>query len=237
MAELPLPTEPAVLKEPLAGVSPRATSIRWLMMALVTATAILTYLDRLNLGIAGKFIQDEYSIPLKTMGWILSAFLLGYSLSQVPGGYLSDRFGPRRVLIAAIAWWSVLTATTALAPRLFSTGWFGVAWSFAIVRFLIGIGEAPSSPAYTKVVANEIERLPFAWRGRLVCPVSNPTSQAGRLRQASRLLRHQSDLASPLASHLGLRNAPLRHQPPRSHAADGSQRYPHDASLSQGHSA
>ena len=154
MAELPLPTEPAVLKEPLAGVSPRATSIRWLMMALVTATAILTYLDRLNLGIAGKFIQDEYSIPLKTMGWILSAFLLGYSLSQVPGGYLSDRFGPRRVLIAAIAWWSVLTATTALAPRLFSTGWFGVAWSFAIVRFLIGIGEAPSSPAYTKVVAN-----------------------------------------------------------------------------------
>ena len=124
------------------------------MMGLVTATAMLTYLDRLNLGIAGKFIQDEFSIPLKTMGWMLGAFLLGYSLSQVPGGYLSDRFGPRRVLIAAIAWWSVLTATTALAPRLFLTGWVGVAWSFAIVRFLIGIGEAPSSPAYTKVVAN-----------------------------------------------------------------------------------
>jgi MFS transporter, ACS family, glucarate transporter len=47
-----------------------------------------------------------------------------------------------------------LTATTALAPRLFLTGWLGVAWSFAVVRFLIGIGEAPSSPAYTKVVAN-----------------------------------------------------------------------------------
>jgi len=124
------------------------------MMGLVTATAILTYLDRLNLGIAGKFIQDEFSIPLKTMGWILGAFLLGYSLSQVPGGYLSDRYGPRRVLIAAIAWWSILTATTALAPQLFLRGWFGVAWSFAVVRFLIGIGEAPSAPAYTKVVAN-----------------------------------------------------------------------------------
>jgi ACS family glucarate transporter-like MFS transporter len=124
------------------------------MMALVTSTAVLTYLDRLNLGIAGKFIQDEFSIPMKTMGWILGAFLLGYSLSQVPGGYLSDRYGPRRVLIAAISWWSLLTATTALAPRLFLTGWFGVAWSFALVRFLIGIGEAPSAPAYTKVVAN-----------------------------------------------------------------------------------
>jgi MFS transporter, ACS family, glucarate transporter len=124
------------------------------MMGLVTATAILTYLDRLNLGIAGKFIQDEFSIPLRTMGWILGAFLLGYSLSQVPGGYLSDRYGPRKVLIAAITWWSILTAATAVAPRLFLTGWFGVAWSFAIIRFLIGIGEAPSSPAYTKVVAN-----------------------------------------------------------------------------------
>ena len=154
MGGLPLSTRPATLPEPTQSVPSRATSVRWQMMALVTATAILTYLDRLNLGIAGKFVQDEFSIPLKTMGWILSAFLLGYSLSQVPGGYLSDRYGPRRVLVAAIAWWSILTATTALAPRLFLTRWFGVAWSVAIVRFLIGIGEAPSAPAYTKVVAN-----------------------------------------------------------------------------------
>jgi MFS transporter, ACS family, glucarate transporter len=124
------------------------------MMGLVTVTAILTYLDRLNLGIAGKFIQDEFSIPLKTMGWVLGAFLLGYSLSQMPGGYLSDRHGPRRVLIVAISCWSILTAATALAPRLALTRWFGLAWSFAIVRFLVGIGEAPSAPAYTKVVAN-----------------------------------------------------------------------------------
>src|SRR5712675_3255722 len=154
MSELPTSTRPPSLTVSVSKVSGRATSVRWQMMALVTSTAVLTYLDRLNLGIAGKFIQDEFSIPMKTMGWILGAFLLGYSLSQVPGGYLSDRYGPRRVLIAAISWWSVLTATTAIAPRLFLTRWFGVAWSFAVVRFLIGIGEAPSAPAYTKVVAN-----------------------------------------------------------------------------------
>ena len=123
-------------------------------MGMVTATAILTYLDRLNLGIAGKFIQDEFAIPLKTMGWILSSFLLGYSLSQIPGGYLADRYGPRKVLIVAISWWSLLTAATAIAPRLPFVHRFGMAWSFAIVRFLIGIGEAPSSPSYTKIVAN-----------------------------------------------------------------------------------
>jgi len=127
-------------------------------MALVTVTTVLTYLDRLNLSIAGHFIQDEFSLSLKTMGWILSSFLLGYSLSQIPGGYLADRFGPRKVLITAISWWSVLTAATAIAPRLPVARWLGVAYSIALIRFLIGIGEAPSSPSYTKVVAN--------WMGR-----------------------------------------------------------------------
>lgn len=140
------------------SIASRPTSVRWQMMALVTVTTVLTYLDRLNLGIAGHFIQDEFSFSLKTMGWILSSFLLGYSLSQIPGGYLADRFGPRKVLIAAISWWSVLTVATAIAPRLAVTGWLSVAYSIAVIRFLIGIGEAPSSPSYTKVVANWIGR-------------------------------------------------------------------------------
>lgn len=123
-------------------------------MALVTITTILTYLDRLNISIAGHFIENEFSLSLKTMGWILSSFLFGYSLTQIPGGYLADRFGPRKVLLVAISWWSVLTAATAIAPRLPVAGWFGVAWSIAAIRFFIGIGEAPSSPSYTKVVAN-----------------------------------------------------------------------------------
>jgi ACS family glucarate transporter-like MFS transporter len=124
------------------------------MMALVTVTSLLTYLDRLNFSIAGHFIETEFSLSLKTMGWVLSSFLFGYSLTQIPGGYLADRFGPRKVLIVAISWWSVLTAATAIAPRLPITGWLGVAYSFAFIRFLIGIGEAPSSPSYTRVVAN-----------------------------------------------------------------------------------
>src|SRR5437588_12270591 len=98
----PLSTKPATLPESVRSVPSRATSVRWQMMALVTATAILTYLDRLNLGIAGKFIQDEFYIPLMTMGWILSAFRLGYCLSQVQCGYLSERYGRGKVLITPI---------------------------------------------------------------------------------------------------------------------------------------
>jgi ACS family glucarate transporter-like MFS transporter len=152
--QIPTLEKPAATAEPGQGHTLRATSVRWEMMALVTVTTVLTYLDRLNIGIAGHFIQDEFALSLKTMGWILSSFLLGYSLSQIPGGYLADRFGPRKVLIAAISWWSVLTAATAIAPRLPIARWFGVAYSIALIRFFIGIGEAPSSPSYTKVVAN-----------------------------------------------------------------------------------
>jgi ACS family glucarate transporter-like MFS transporter len=148
------PGPTAATGEPESSLRLRPTAVRWQMMALVTVTTILTYLDRLNLSIAGHYIQNEFSLSLKTMGWILSSFLFGYSLSQIPGGYLADRFGPRKVLIAAISWWSVLTAATAIAPRLPVAHWFGVAYSIAMIRFLIGIGEAPSSPSYTKVVAN-----------------------------------------------------------------------------------
>jgi len=52
-----------------------------------------------------------------------------YALFQVPGGWLSDRFGARRVLGTVVAYWSIMTAATGLA---FSAG------SFVAVRFLFG---------------------------------------------------------------------------------------------------
>ncbi len=129
------------------------TRVRWKVIALLTSITSLTYLDRLNLGIAGKFIQDEFSISTPTMGWILSAFVLGYALCQVPGGWLGDKYGPRGVLTLAIVWWSILTAATAIAPRLPLARWFGLAWSFALVRFLIGMGEATALPNANKIIS------------------------------------------------------------------------------------
>jgi ACS family glucarate transporter-like MFS transporter len=125
-------------------------------MALLTALSMLTYLDRLNLSIAGRNIQSEYAFNNQTMGWVFSAFLLGYALFQIPGGWAGDRYGPRGILTLTIFCWSVLTAATALAPRLPLSTWFGVAWSFAMVRFLIGVGEAASLPNANKIVSNWI---------------------------------------------------------------------------------
>jgi MFS transporter, ACS family, glucarate transporter len=146
----------APMSEPIqtakAGV--RASGIRWTIMVWLMLVLMLTYLDRLNLSIAGKFIQDEFSISTQMMGWVFSAFLLGYALFQIPGGWAGDRFGARNLLTMAIVWWSAFTALTALAPNLILARWLGVAGSLMTVRFLVGVGEASSSPNANKIVGN-----------------------------------------------------------------------------------
>jgi ACS family glucarate transporter-like MFS transporter len=131
----------------------RATHVRWAIIGMLAVISGTTYMDRLNLGIAAKYIQDEFAFSNQTMGWILSAFVLGYALFQVPGGWAGDKVGPRRMLTFAIIWWSVFTALTALAPQLPLAGWFSVGWSFAIVRFLIGMGESATYPNSAKIVS------------------------------------------------------------------------------------
>jgi MFS transporter, ACS family, glucarate transporter len=131
----------------------KATHVRWVVIGMLAIISGTTYMDRLNLGIAAKYIQDEFAFNNETMGWILSAFVLGYALFQVPGGWAGDKIGPRRMLTFAIVWWSVFTALTALAPELPLAAWFSVGWSFAIVRFLIGMGESAAYPNSAKIVS------------------------------------------------------------------------------------
>jgi MFS transporter, ACS family, glucarate transporter len=132
----------------------KPTRVRWNILVLLTLITAVTYLDRLNLGIAGKYIQDEYHFSNQAMGWILSAFVWGYALCQIPGGWAGDRFGPRGILTLAILWWSAFTALTAMAPRLPLARWFGLLAAFFIVRFLVGVGEASAFPNSNKIVAN-----------------------------------------------------------------------------------
>ena len=104
---------------------------------------LITYLDRVNISTVAPVISKEFGFDKVTMGIIFSAFVWAYALFQVPGGWLNDRFGPRRVLAIIVAYWSVMTAATAAA-----TG----AVSFVIVRFLFGIGEGGAFPGATRAM-------------------------------------------------------------------------------------
>jgi ACS family glucarate transporter-like MFS transporter len=128
------------------------TRIRWRIVSLAAFVTGLTYLDRLNLGIVAKNFQDEFHFTPQTMGWILGAFSLGYAWFHMPGGWLADRYGARRILAAAILWFSAFTVLTTIAPGLPLLNVLGAAWSFAIVRFLMGVGESAAFPVGNKLM-------------------------------------------------------------------------------------
>src|SRR5438105_12626407 len=129
------------------------TRVRWHVVTLLAIMAGLTYIDRLNLGIAGKYVQEEFKFDSQTLGWIFGAFRLGYAVFHLPGGWLADRFGARRVLTGAVLCFSIFTAVTAIAPSLPILGLLGAAWSFATVRFVMGLGEAAAIPVANKMMA------------------------------------------------------------------------------------
>jgi len=129
------------------------TRTRWLIVALTFCVGMVMFVDRVNIAIAAKHIMPEFGFSDVQMGWIFSAYVLGYALFQVPGGWLGDHWGSRRVLAVAIFAWSFFTALTAVAGELFFTSVLGVMGSFIVVRMLVGVGEAGGWPNYNRVVA------------------------------------------------------------------------------------
>ena len=71
---------------------------RWYILLLISVMYLITYLDRVNISTAAPQISKEFGFDKVTMGFIFSAFVWAYAIFQVPGGWLSDRFGARRVL-------------------------------------------------------------------------------------------------------------------------------------------
>lgn len=105
--------------------------------------ALLLYVDRVCISVAKDPIAGDLNLSDKAMGWVLSAFALGYALMQVPSGMMADRYGPRKVLAGIVAFWSGLTALT------------GAAWNFLSllgIRFLFGAGEAGAFPGMSRAI-------------------------------------------------------------------------------------
>ena len=133
--------------------SQRPTSVRWQILAILSLIMVVTAFGRLNLGIAGKSIQEEFHLSTQAMGWIFGAFAFGYALFQIPSGWAADRFGPRRTLTLAILWWATLTIAMNAVPFLALRLSLNLAWTFGVIRFLTGLGEAASYPNANRIVA------------------------------------------------------------------------------------
>lgn len=125
-----------------------------MILFLLLCISIVTYIDRVNISVTARQMMPALGLTDLEMGEIFSAFVFGYALCQIPGGWLGDRWGPRRILTLAVIWWSLFTALTALAPVLPTATVLGIVGSLVLVRFLIGVGEAAALPNFNRTVAN-----------------------------------------------------------------------------------
>jgi ACS family glucarate transporter-like MFS transporter len=127
----------------------RHTRKRLFLAFWLFVLSAISFLDRTNISIAGLQISSEYGLGNQRLGWIFSAFLIGYAGFQVPAGWLASRFGPRLVITLGVVWWGVATALTTLIPP-------GISQAVVLligIRFLLGAGEAVIYPAANQFVA------------------------------------------------------------------------------------
>src|ERR1043165_2618241 len=99
--------------------SARPSSIRYIILALTVCVAVLLYLDRFCLGYVTPYVKEGLGLTSGETGDLLSAFFLTYAFGQLPGGWLADRYGTRRMLAIYLAIWSVLTALIGFANGFF----------------------------------------------------------------------------------------------------------------------
>src|SRR5262245_22620380 len=153
----------------------RATRVRYWVVVFAVTLAIVTYIDRVCISFAAPFMRQELGLTPVQMGLAFSAFGWAYALFEIPGGFLGDWMGPRRVLMRIVLWWSFFTA---------ATGWVFNFISLVITRFLFGAGEAGCFPNLTKafttwlppnerVRAQGIMWLSARWGGAFTPPLVN----------------------------------------------------------------
>jgi len=125
------------------------------LLILLCAMYFITYLDRVNVSTAAQGFGPEFGLNKTQIGLVFSAFAWPYLVLQIIGGWVSDRFGARRTLIACGLVWAAATALTGMAT--------GLAWLIA-ARVLLGLGEGATFPAATCAMSHWFakERRGFA---------------------------------------------------------------------------
>jgi ACS family glucarate transporter-like MFS transporter len=132
------------------AASAKKTNVRWIVVAVLFFITIINYADRATISLAGPAMAKELGFDAVTMGYIFSAFGWAYVIFQLPGGWLLDKFGSKKVYAFSIFFWSLFTLLVGAVG--FFTGLLAVVILFSL-RFLVGAAEAPSFPANSRIVA------------------------------------------------------------------------------------
>lgn len=122
---------------------------------LLFLLAVITYLDRVCISVAGPRIQEYLHIGPQQWGWVVGAFSIAYAAFEIPSGWMGDRFGPRLILTRIVLWWSGFTALTGMVSRY---------PLLLVTRFCFGAGEAGAFPNSCVAISRW---FPISERGRV----------------------------------------------------------------------
>jgi sugar phosphate permease len=125
----------------MIGAIRSTVKVRHAILFLLCLMYFIAYVDRVNISVAAPALRKELDLTPTQLGLIFSAFAYPYAGMQIVGGWLSDRFGPRRVLAVLSLLWASATIMT------------GLSWSVAsliVFRLLVGAGEGGAFPTATR---------------------------------------------------------------------------------------
>ncbi|TCN21108.1 MFS transporter [Mesobacillus foraminis] len=139
------------IKDSIPVPAVRKTNVRWMIVAMCFLVTTINYADRATISIAASPLQSDLGINAVTMGYIFSAFSWAYALGQIPGGWILDKFGTKKVLFWSLFLWSTFTLLQGFI------GFFNAGTAIVmlfILRFIVGLTEAPSFPGNSQVAAS-----------------------------------------------------------------------------------
>lgn len=137
------------LSQAATAAEKRTNARYWIVVMLFIVTSF-NYGDRATLSIAGSEMARDIGLDPVGMGYVFSAFSWAYVIGQIPGGWLLDRFGSKRVYFWSIFIWSMFTLLQGFVD-IFSG--FGIIVALFTLRFLVGLAESPSFPGNSRIVA------------------------------------------------------------------------------------
>ena len=137
------------------GITGRLMPRQFTLVGLMFGFSILNYFDRTIMSIAGPEVMKEFGLSPTQMGSVYSAFVLGYAVFMIPGGWLVDRLGGRVSLTLVGGFAALFTALTALggAPL---AGVVAALPVLVLIRLGLGVASAPIYTSCARMCANWI---------------------------------------------------------------------------------
>jgi len=135
----------------------------WRGVLLLSLTASVGYVCRVDVTVVAPYLRAEFHLTDVQIGEVFSAFLIGYTLFQIPSGWVADRLRTRTLFLGLVSGWAVLTGALiglGRTPVGWTVGTFGV---LLALRFAHGVFASPTYPASARAVAMSI---PLSAQGR-----------------------------------------------------------------------